>query len=99
MRTSPTRPLLRVGALAGAIVFAAAGGIAAANGPQAQNGSALDLAQAVHLLERRQHVVVVDVLVVLALGDVLAVEDRRDLVVLGVVVLVPGDDQDRKSVV
>jgi iron uptake system EfeUOB component EfeO/EfeM len=33
--------------LAGAIVFAAAGGIAvAANGPQARNGSALDLAQA-----------------------------------------------------
>jgi iron uptake system EfeUOB component EfeO/EfeM len=47
VRTSPTRPLLRLGALAGAIVFAAAGGIAvAANGPQTRNGSALDLAQA-----------------------------------------------------
>src|SRR6185312_13416442 len=62
-------------------------------GDDARRRAGADLGQAVHLLQGRQQVVVVDRLVVVAGGDVLADDDRGDLVVLGGVVLVTEHDQ------
>src|SRR5581483_8977287 len=56
-------------------------------------GAVAGVRQAVEVLDGPQHVVVVDVLAVGTGDDARAGDQRRDLVAGGVVVLVPGHDQ------
>src|ERR1700730_7617175 len=58
-------------------------------------GRAARVAEAVHVLDRAQHAVVVDRLAVASRRDPGPHEDRRDLIVAAiVVVLVPGQDEE-----